>query len=438
VTNTKPRRRRAFNPRWLLGLFPVAVLVALPALGIIKPPGSGSTDTTTKLETVNATTGTFRVSVTGPGTLEAVQSLDVKPQVGGTVISLPKEGQRVTKGELIAKLDPTTMQRTLENAQISLKKANAQLESGSISQASNRANQQQQIASSQANYSNAQLEVANAQTALSNARKLFAAGGNSSLDVQTTQSTLEKAQSNLDSARVALDTNKNAVGLKASSDSQDLKNLQLAIDQAAISLRNAQTDLANTKIYAPMNGVISSLAAQVGGSGGSGQALFTLIDDSSVNLPVQVDETEIAKVKLGQTAELTLDAIPDQKFQGKVTKISPQAKITQNIAVFYVTVTVPNSDLQLRPGMTSEAEIISLEVANALTLPKRAIQTVRNRAYVTVLDPKTKVQDTVRVHTGADDGTNIVIESGLEPQQTVVLPTRVSAGASNAAVTGGN
>ncbi len=437
MTNTKPRAPRRINLRWLFVVVPILALVGLFASGIIKLPGSSSTNTAnTKLETVNATRGTFRVSVTGPGTLEAVQTLDLKPQVGGTVISLPKEGQRVTKGELIAKLDPTTLQRTLENAQISLKKAQAQLESGRISQASNRANQQQQIASSQANYSNAQLEVANAQTALSNARKLLSAGGNSSLDVQNAQSTFQKAQSNLTSARVALETNKSAVGLKVSSDSQDLKNLQLAIDQAAISLRNAQTDLANTKIYAPMNGVISSVTAQVGSSATG--ALFTMIDDRNVNLPVQVDETEIAKVKLGQTAELSLDAIPDQKFQGKVTKISPQAKISQNIAVFYVTVTVPNSDLQLRPGMTSEAEIISLEVADALTLPKRAIQMVRNRAYVTILDPKTKVQDTQRVRVGADDGTNIVIESGLEPQQTVVLPTRASAGAGNAAVTGGN
>ncbi len=437
MTSTRPRAKRGFNTRWLLVLLPILALVGLFASGIIKLPGSKSTDTTAKLETVNATRGTFRVSVTGPGTLEAVQSLDVKPQVSGTILSLPKEGQRVLKGELIATLDQTTLQRTFENAQLSLRKANAQLESQRSSQASSRASQQQQIASSQASYSNALLQVTNAQTALNSAHKLFTAGGNSSLDVQNAQSTLETAQANLESARVALDTNKNAVGLKASSDSQDLKNLQLAIDQANISLRNAQTDLADTKIYAQMNGVVYNIAAQIGGSPSNGAALFTLLDDSSVNLPVQVDETEIAKIKLGQSAELSLDAIPDQKFQGKVTKISPQAKISQNIAVFYVTVTVPNADLQLRPGMTAEAEVISLEVANALTLPKRAIQTVRTRSYVTVIDPKTKVQDTVRVHTGADDGTNIVIESGLDPQQTVVLPTRASAGSSGAAI-GGN
>jgi HlyD family secretion protein len=438
MTSTRPRAKRRFNTRWLLVLIPVVTVIGLLASGVIKAPGSPNSDATTaKLETVNATRGTFRVSVTGPGTLEALQSLDVKPQVNGTVLTLPKEGQRVTRGELVAKLDPTTLQRTLENAQISLKKANAQLESQRISQGSNRASQQQQISASQATYSNAQLEVGNAKTALSNARKLFTAGGNSSLDVQTAQSTLEKAQTNLESARIALSTNKNAVGLKAGSDSQDLSNLQLAVEQSQISLRNAQTDLANTKIYAPMNGVISSVTAQVGSSANNSAALFTMLDDSSVNLPVQVDETEISKVKLGQSAELSLDAIPDQKFQGKVTKISPQAKISQNIAVFYVTVTVPNSDLQLRPGMTAEAEVISLEVPDALTLPKRAVQTVRTRSYVTVLDPKTKVQDTIRVKTGADDGTNIVIESGLEPQQTVVLPTRASAGSSSAAI-GGN
>ena len=439
MTSSRPRAKRRFNSRWLLILIPVVAVVGLLASGVIKAPGTPSTDTTTtKLETVNATRGTFRVSVTGPGTLEALQSLDVKPQVNGTVLTLPKEGQRVLRGELIAKLDPTTLQRTLENAQISLKKSGAQLESQRISQSSNRASQQQQISSSQATYSNAQLEVANAQTALSNARKLFAAGGNSNLDVQTAQSNLEKAQTNLESAQIALSTNKNAVGLKAGSDSQDLSNLQLAVEQAQISLRNAQSDLADTKIYAPMTGVISSVTAQVGSSASNGAALFTMLDDSSVNLPVQVDETEIAKVKLGQNAELSLDAIPDQKFQGKVTKISPQAKISQNIAVFYVTVTVPNSDLKLRPGMTAEAEVISLEVADALTLPKRAVQTVRTRSYVTVLDPKTKVQDTVRVKTGADDGTNIVIESGLDAQQTVVLPTRASAGSSGAAISGGN
>jgi HlyD family secretion protein len=438
MTSTRPRAKRRFNSRWLLVLIPIVAVVGLFASGVIKAPGSASTDTTnTKLETVNATRGTFRVSVTGPGTLEALQSLDVKPQVNGTVLMLPKEGQRVTRGELLAKLDPTTLQRTLENAQISLKKANAQLESQRISQSSNRANQQQQISSTQASYTNAQIEVANARTAYSNAQKLFAAGGNSSLDVQTALSNFEKAKTNLESARIALSTNKNAVGLKAGSDSQDLSNLQLAVEQARIGLRNAQTDLANTKIYAPMNGVISSVTAQVGSSAGNGIALFTMLDDSSVNLPVQVDETEIAKVKLGQSAELSLDAIPDQKFKGKVTKISPQAKISQNIAVFYVTVTVPNTDLQLRPGMTAEAEVISLEVADALTLPKRAVQTVRTRSYVTVIDPKTKVQDTVRVKTGADDGTNIVIESGLDPRQTVVLPTRASAGSSSAAI-GGN
>jgi HlyD family secretion protein len=425
------------NPLWLLTLIPI-VLVGLFAGGVIKPPSNANDANAPKLETATATQGTFRVSVTGPGTLEAVQSLDIKPQVNGTIQMLPKEGQRVTKGELIAKLDPTTLQRTLENSQIGLSKANAQLESQRITQASNRANQQQQISSSQANYDNAQLEVVNAKTALSNAQKLFTAGGNSRLDVQNAQSALEKAQSNLESARVALETNKNAVGLKASSDSQDLKNLQLAIDQAAISLRNAQTDLANTKIYAPMNGVISSVTAQIGSSGASGQTLFTLIDDASVNLPVQVDETEIGKVKVGQAAELSLDAIPNEKFQGKVTKISPQAKIVQNIAVFYVTVTVPNSDLKLRPGMTAEAEVISLEIANAITLPKRAVQTVRNRAYVTTYDQKTKTQDSKRVKAGVDDGTNIVIESGLEPGDMVVLPTRASAGSSTAAATGGN
>ena len=99
MTNTRPRAKRRLNPLWLLALIPIA-LVGLFVTGVIKPPGANATDPNApKLETATAAQGTFRVSVTGPGTLEAVNSLDVKPQVNGTIMLLPKEGQRVNKGE---------------------------------------------------------------------------------------------------------------------------------------------------------------------------------------------------------------------------------------------------------------------------------------------------------------------------------------------------
>jgi HlyD family secretion protein len=143
----KPRRR--LSPWWALLLIPVAA-IGLGLTGVIKPPGTASSATATaKVETAVASRSTFRVSVTGPGTLEASDSLDVKPGINGTVTQLPKVGQRVTKGELVARLESDTFQRALENAQLSLDKAQAQLSGTRATQSSNRASQTQSIASAQ-------------------------------------------------------------------------------------------------------------------------------------------------------------------------------------------------------------------------------------------------------------------------------------------------
>jgi HlyD family secretion protein len=429
------RKRRRINPWWALLLVPI-IGGGLAASGVIKAPSSTATpDATSKLETAVVSQGQFRVSVTGPGTLEAGQTLDVKAEVNGTVATLPKEGQRVTRGELVATLGRESFNRNVENAQLALAKAQAQLESQRAGQANARGSQNQQLAQARASFENATLEVTNASTNLTNTKNLFAAGGASAFDVTTASTNLTKAQSNLTSARIGLETAQSSVGIKANSDTQDLRNSQLAVEQAQISLKNAQSDASKTKIYAPVNGVISSVTAQIGSPASGTGALFTIIDDAVVELPVQVDETEIGKVNVGQPADVTLDALPDGNFKGKVSRISPKATVVSNIAVFYVRVRLENPNRVLRPGMSAEAEIISQQIDNALTVSKRAVETVRNRAYVQVLGKDGITQERTRVRTGPDDGTNIVITSGLERGQTVVLPTR---GSNATTTTGGN
>ncbi len=425
--NAAVKSRRRLSPWWALLLIPVAA-VGLVVSGVIKPPGAASSaSTVTKAETALANRSTFRVSVTGPGTLEAADSLDVKPSINGTVAQLPKVGQRVTKGELVARLESDTFQRALENAQLSLDKAQSQLSGTRATQSSNRATQTQSIASAQTQYSNGQRDVQTAQTNLINAQKLFEIGGGTRQAVQDAQTALDKARSTLSSALVALQTAQGAVGLKSQSDTQDLRNLELAVQQAQITVKNARQDLANTKIYAPIGGVVSSVTGQLASPGSSAAALFTLLNDKQVNLPVQVDETEISKVKLGQPADVTLDALDGQSFRGKVTRVSPQATIVSNIAVFYVTVTLDNPSLKLRPGMSAEAEIISQEIQNAVQIPRRAVEQVRTRSYVMVQTSPTAEPERTRVTVGPDDGTNIVVTSGLKGGETVVLPTRAKA-----------
>jgi len=399
------------------------------------------TSTAPAIETATVQRGVFRVSVSGPGTLEAVQSLAVKPAVNGTVLKLPTVGDRVQKGQLIVQLDPTNYNRALENARLALQKAQANLDKLRADQQSALATARQNLASAEVAYANARRDLEAARTNLEATQKLFDLGGASAQSLQSARDAYAKAQASLEIAQVNLNTARQALTLRSNANAQDLKNAQIAVEQARLEVKNAEENLASTKIYAPFDGVVSEVNAQVGSIGvgatvSNSTALLTLIDDSSVNLPVQIDESEIAKVKVGQKVEVTLDAFSNETFEGVVTAISPSARIQQNIAVFYVTVNVPNPERKLRPGMTAEGEIIAEEIPEALIIPKRAVQTVRNRAYGDVLQPDGS-KETVRVVLGPDDGVNQVVLEGLEPRQTVVLPSRVQPTSNNSSGQGG-
>jgi HlyD family secretion protein len=383
----------------------------------------------------------FRVSVSGPGTLEPVQSLAVKPAVNGTVLKLPNVGDRVQRGQLIVQLDPTNYTRALENARLALQKAQANLDKLRSDQASALATARQNLASAEVAYANARRDLEAARTNLQATQKLYELGGASAQSLQNARDAYAKAQAALEVAQVNLTTARQALSLRSSANAQDLRNAQIAVEQARLEVKNAEENLADTKIYAPFDGVVSEVNAQVGSIGvgatvSNSTALLTLIDDSSVNLPVQIDESEIARVKVGQKVEVTLDAFSGETFEGKVTAIAPKAQIQQNIAFFYVTVNIPNPERKLRPGMSAEGEIIIEEIPQALTIPKRAVQTVRNRAYVDVLQPDGS-RETVRVVLGPDDGVKQVVLEGLKPGQQVVLPSRVQSTSNSQGSQGG-
>jgi HlyD family secretion protein len=424
MTTAANRPSKRFNPWWGAGAAGV-IVAGLLGTGTIKLPARPDAASTLKPETAAVTQGTFRDGVSGSGTLNAVTTLDVKPKIAGTITQLPSEGQRVSKGELIARLDDSSFVRSVENAQLALSKAKAQLESTRAGQVSNRANQDQAISSAKTQVNNAQLEVESAKTNLENARNLFNVGGGSSQSITEAERALSKANANLESARVAYSTAQNAIGFKANSDGQDLRNLHLAVEQSSIGLKNAQVDLGNTKIFAPFAGIVSSVTGQVGAPASNVASVFTLINDARVEFPVQVDESEISRVKIGQKAEVKLDALRGKMFSGKVTKVSPKATVVSNIAVFYVTVALENKDRVLRPGMTAEAEIIAKEYPKALQIPKRALQEKDGQTSVNVLGADGKTIEVINVITGPDDGSSIVISKGLQVGQNVVLPARI-------------
>lgn len=170
---TQARSRNRIPWRWL------AVVLVLAGLGgaaywFLRPK---PTSTAPTLETATVQQGVFRVSVSGPGTLEAVQSLSVKPAVNGTVLKLPTVGDRVQKGQLIVELDPTEYARALENARLALQKAQATLDKLRADQQSALASAQQSVSSAEVAYDSARRDLEAARTNLEATQKLFELGG---------------------------------------------------------------------------------------------------------------------------------------------------------------------------------------------------------------------------------------------------------------------
>ena len=420
MTMAAPKRRPRRRP-WWPWLLLAALVIGGGAYALLRQPAQDPASLV-KLSTATASLQDFRDAVTGSGSVAASASYDVKARVSGVVKSVVAVGARVTKGQVVAMLDNSTYQRALDTNNLALQKAQASLASLVASQTSNRASNGQSISQARMTLANAQADQRTTANALNAAKTLYAVGGGSQQSVLDAQSAYDKAVNAVSSAQVSLTTAQGAATSKSSSDAQDLRNAQLGVQQAQVNVQSAQQDLGYTKVYATISGIISVVNVTPGSD--ATQALMTILDDSSVTVPVQIDETEISKVRLGQVAEATLDAISGQTFKGKVTSIAPSATVQQNIPIFNVTVTLANPDLKLRPGMSAEANIISQDVPNAIVAPLKAVATVRRRAYVTVLGADGKTQEQRRVTTGVDDGVNVVIVNGLKDGETVVLPTR--------------
>lgn len=387
-------------------------------------------------QTQAAEPGTVRVSVSGPGTLEAAATRTVGVDRDVTVGNLPAVGERVTRGQLLTTLTSDDVTGNVRAAELSLDKARAALAALRSSQASTRAQQAGSVTQADANVTQMQENVLQAEQALADARatlgaqeRLAAIGAVSTQELATARSAAAKAgsslaasRSSLASARASAASARTQQAAGSQSSAQDLRGAEIAVMQAEENLRTARKAQADLKVHAPISGVVSAVNASEGAVVETSTTLLTLMDDTALDLPVQVDETEIAGVGVGQAAEVTLDAYDGETFTGKVTRVSPGATQSSGISVFTATVRLSNPEGKLRAGMTAEAEIIQSE-ESGLVVPQKAVQTVRERHYVLVQGEEGGEPERTRVTLGATDGTNTVVREGLTAGQLVVVPT---------------
>ncbi|MCI0364826.1 MAG: efflux RND transporter periplasmic adaptor subunit [Phycisphaerales bacterium] len=372
--------------------------------------------------TARVESGDIRSSISATGTVNAKVTVQVGSQVSGNIKELYADfNTRVTKGQVVALIDPQLFQArvnqasaSVESARAAVGNAQANVERGEADLATARAN----AANQKANVSRAKVALADAQLKLKRRVEMFDAKVLSREERDTAEYTYQSAQEELTAAQAQYDASQHAV--KAAEAQRDVARTQLTsaraqVKQTEATLRQSQVDLDHTQIRAPVDGTVIARRMDVGQTvAASFQAptIFEIAQDlAKMQVDTNVDEADIGRVRPGQPATFTVDAYPGTVFKASVNEIRKAPINTQNVITYVVVVNVDNRELKLFPGMTANVRIATEEAKNVLKVPNAAL---RFRPSATDAPPKPggatvyRLEDgkpkAVDVKTGLTDG----------------------------------
>ncbi len=274
------------------------------------------------------------------------------------------------------------------------------------------------IQSAQDAVTQAQQNVASADAALASAKAGVYSDKAREADVNDARSAVLTAQANLQIARGNLTQDVIKV--------QDVQQAKEAVRLAKAQLDYSRAQLAKTYIKTPISGTVLQLASQQGETLAAGLSAPTLIivaDLDRLQADVFVDETDIGKMRIGQDAEVHVDAFPGRGLKGKVTKIASGSTIQQGVVTYDVTVSIHDKKHQLKPDMTASVTIQTGTHSNVLLIPAEAVKVGAHGSTVGLLVKKDgkSVPESHKVKTGASDGVNTEVLEGLKENDTIIL-----------------
>jgi RND family efflux transporter MFP subunit len=261
-----------------------------------------------------------------------------------------------------------------------------------------------------------------------NLQKIQACKDSDSCDALELSTLLRMAQHDVDMSQMILENNelifRSGVNLKA------LRGYNLNLQIAEQDLKRYKDELMKTEILAPFDGTVVDIGVkendQLSSFDYSSKTAVHLVDTRTVEMDGVVDEIDIYKVKVGQEAIITVDALPDEEIKGKVTFISPFGTQTAGVVEFPVKISLEPTEAELKGGLTATADIIVEKRENVLLVPNRSIKGSPGNYYVEVVIDEEKVTTEKRpVTLGAQSEQFSEVISGLsEGEKTIVEATR--------------
>lgn len=402
--------------------------------------------------------GTVDETVSVTGTVQAPVTDNVSFQVSGTVATVPvKLGTQVKAGQTLATLDSSSLQAQLVSAQGQLASAQASLQKIQEGTAPSTIHVQQVAVrqaevSMQAKVKLDQVALAKAKQALADEQQVYAEALRTyQLETPVTGSltTLAQYQQTLTQEKATLNSDEQAVTQAQSQLQTDEKTGQAAINaaqaqlqadqapplpadvaqgQAAVTQAQAQVQLvqsqiAEMKVTSPVDGIVVQDNIEPGENVSTGEVGFQVQQAGNLEAVVPVDEIDIAKIKVGQATQTTLDALPGQTFSGKVTQIAPTGTASNGVSTYNVTVSLP-SNAQLQAGMSATVSFLIGEQTNVLRVPAAAVHGAGKSGTVDVLVNGTPQPRRVGLGLAGDQWTEIT--SGLQAGETVVVAQAAS------------
>lgn len=358
-------------------LLTLVIIVALAAWAM----SSGKKEEQISFDTATVASANIQNSITATGTIEPVTSVTVGTQVSGIVSKLYVDYNSVVKkGQVIAELDKTNLTSQLNSAKAQLA-----------------------IAQSQLNY----------QTANFNRYKtLFQKGLVAADEFENAQLSYKQAKENVASAKE--------------------------------EMQRAQTNLGYATITSPIDGVVLSKSVEEGqtvAASFSTPELFTIAQDlTNMQVVADVDEADIGDVREGKKVSFTVDAYPDDTFEGVVKQVRQEATTTNNVVTYEVVISAPNADLKLKPGLTANVTIFTAERKGVLSVPSKALRFTPQKETVgkmKIIDNNANAKNKVwtiehnaivshKVNVGMTDGTNTQILSGIPAGLKVITGLSIS------------
>ena len=359
----------------------IVAVAAIAALAVWLLSG-GKKEEKITFDTAAVAPANIMNSITATGTIEPVTSVTVGTQVSGIVSKLFVDYNSVVKkGQVIAELDKTNLMSQLNTAKTQLATAQSQL-----------------------NYQTANYK---------RYKTLFEKG--------------LVAADDFDNAKLSYTQAKEQVA------------------SAKEEVQRAQTNLGYATITSPIDGVVLSKSVEEGqtvAASFSTPELFTIAQDlTNMQVVADVDEADIGDVKEGERVTFTVDAYPDDTFEGEVKQVRQEATTTNNVVTYEVVISAPNADLKLKPGLTANVTIYTAERKGVLSVPSNALrftpqkETVGKMKIVDVANAKNKVWTIEgnsivahKVNIGMTDGTNTQIVGGIAEGTKVVTGLNVMGG----------